>query len=291
MGDSIVPNTNISFSLLRDKWATASPSFSGVGTDPGYQNNVSLSEFRGATFTDGTTVPTGSTEELSINDDFKGRTFGSASSSPEFNWHYYAYGSNIGTINIYWLKSSNNSLTQLRSITGQQHTSSTQSWNNYEEDLSNFEGQTGRIVIAYKTGSSFRQDIQLDNMELKETNSGDIDLDPGTSSTTRNRWQRKTSYTTNLSYPTSGWSSISISTASSKIWNYDAGGTPSGSTGSTKDADGSSSGYYLYFEGSSPNFYYSTRYYWLRTNEYTLSGGDGGGGSGGGGGGGDDPPP
>ncbi len=102
MGDSIVPNTNISFSVLRDKWATASPSFSGVGTDPGYQNNVSLSEFRGATFTDGTTVPTGSTEELSINDDFKGRTFGPASSSPEFNWHYYAYGSDIGT-NIYLL--------------------------------------------------------------------------------------------------------------------------------------------------------------------------------------------
>ena len=97
MGDSIVPNTNISFSVLRDKWATASPSFPG-GSDPGNQDNVSLSEFRGATFTDGTTVP--SSGEISINDDFKGKTFGSSSSSPEFNWHYYAYGSNIGTIYI-----------------------------------------------------------------------------------------------------------------------------------------------------------------------------------------------
>ena len=266
-GDSIVPNTNISFSVLRDKWASASPTFPG-GSDPGDKDNVSLSEFRGATFTDSTSVP--ASGEISINDDFKGKTFG-ATSTPQFDWHYYAYGSNIGTIYIFWLKSSDNSLTQLRSIAGQQHTGQTQSWNNYEEDLSGYKGQTGRIVIAYKTGSFWRNDIQLDNMELKETTSGTIDLDPGTS-TGRGNWEKKTSYTTNLSYPTSGWSSITISTQSSKIWNYDAGGTPSSSTGGTKDADGSSSGYYLYFEGSYPNYSSSIRYYWLRTDEYTLSG-------------------
>ena len=267
MGDSIVPNNNVSFSLLRDKWATAS--FPG-GSEPGNRKDVSLSEFRGATFIDGTTVPSGS-NEISIND-FKGKTFG-ATTSPQFDWHYYAYGSNIGTIYIYWLNSTNNSLSLLRSITGQLHTGQTQSWNNYEEDLSSYAGQTGRIVIAYKTGSSYRQDIQLDNMYLRETTElgGTINLDPGYH-LGRNNWQRKTSYTTNLSYTTSGWTYISTGTSPSNIWNYDAGGTPSSGTGGTRDADGSSSGYYLYFEGSSPNYSSSTRYYWLRTGEYELSG-------------------
>ena len=192
-----------------------------------------------------------------------------------FDWHYYAYGSNIGTIYIFWLKSSDNSLTQLRSIAGQQHTGQTQSWNNYEEDLSGYKGQTGRIVIAYKTGSFWRNDIQLDDMELKETTSGNIDLDPGNASG-QGRWEKKTSYTTNIStYPTSGsWTPISISTSSSNRWNYDKGGTPSSFTGGTKDVAGSTSGYYLYFEGSSPNYSSSIRYYWLRTGEYKLSGGD-----------------
>ena len=272
MGDSIVPNTDISFSLLREKLATAD--FPGVGSDPGNKDNVSLSEFRGATFTDSTSVP--SSGEISIND-FKGKTFG-ATSTPQFDWHYYAYGSNIGTIYIYWSEDGG-STHHLRSITGQQHTGQTQSWNNYEEDLSSYAGQTGRIVIAYKIGSGFRQDIQLDDMELKETTSGNIDLDPGTSDNIRNRWQRYVSnggYTTSLSYPSTGsWNTISIGTSSSNRWNYDAGGTPSSGTGGTRDVSGSTSGYYLYFEGSSL-FSSSTRYYWIRMKtDYKLSGGGG----------------
>ena len=289
-----VGSSNISFSSLKSAYYDASiTNASGNSnlTDGMTTTPISLSFFRGATFTDSTSVP--SSGEISINDDFKSKTFGSSSSSsPEFEWYYYAYGSNIGVIYIYWLNSSNNSLNLLRSISGQQHTGTTQSWDQYTEDLSSYAGQTGRIVIAYKTGSSFRQDIQLDDMELKETTSGTIDLDPGTS-TGRSNWQKRTSYTTSLSYPTSSWSSISISISASNVWNYDSGGTGSGSTGGTRDVSGSTSGYYLYFEGSSPNFSSSTRYYWLRTtNSYTLSGGSGGGDGGGDdGGGGGMPPP
>lgn len=79
-GDSIVPNSDISFSVLRDKWAAASPSFPGGG-DPGDQNNVSLSEFRGATFTSGDPVP--SSGQISINNDFKGRTYGGGKPPPK----------------------------------------------------------------------------------------------------------------------------------------------------------------------------------------------------------------
>ena len=263
-----VSNSNISFSSLKSAYADASiTSASGNSdlTDGNSTNPISLSLFRNATFTDGTTIP--SSGEISINDDFKGKTFGSASSSPEFEWYYYAYGSNIGVIYIYWLNSSNNSLNLLRSISGQQHTGTTQSWDEYTEDLSEYAGQTGRIVIAYKTGSFWRNDIQLDDMELRETTSGTIALFGG------NTWQRYVGYTTSLSYPSMGsWNSISVGTSTSKVWNYDAGGTPSSSTGGTRDVAGSTSGYYLYFEGSYPNYSSSTRYYWIRTTDsYTLS--------------------
>ena len=65
-----VGNINISFSGLRGNWGSAS--YAG-GSDPG-SNNISLSEFRGATFTDSTLVP--SSNDISIEDDFKGKTFG-----------------------------------------------------------------------------------------------------------------------------------------------------------------------------------------------------------------------
>lgn len=266
-----VSSSNISFSSLKSAYADGSiTSASGNSdlTDGKTDTPISLSFFRNATFTNSTSVP--SSGEISINDDFKSKTFGT-SATPEFEWYYYAYGASVGTIYVYWYDNSMGMLTLLRSITGQQHTGTTQTWDQYTEDLSSYSGQTGRIVIAYKTGSNFTQDIQLDDMELRETTSGDIDLDPGTS-TGRGNWEKRTSYTTSLSYPTTGWSSISISTSTSNVWNYDAGGTPSGSTGGTRDVSGSTSGYYLYFESSSPNYSTSTRYYWIRSkNSYTLS--------------------
>ena len=189
---------------------------------------------------------------------------------PKFNWRYYAYGSSIGTTYVYW-RQTNGTLSLLRSLSGQKHSNSTSTWNTYSEDLGSYSGTTGRIYIAYRTGSNFYNDPQFDNMELVDTTSQTISLDPGTS-TGRARWQKYNSYTTSLSPPaTSTFYSIPIGTSTTNLWNYDIGGTPSSSTGSIYDANGSSSGYYLYFEGSSPNYYSSSRYYWIRmTNDYTL---------------------
>ena len=190
--------------------------------------------------------------------------------APEFNWRYYAYGSNINTTYVYW-RQNNGTATMLRQVFGQKHTGFTQTWNSYSEDLSSYSGQTGRIYIAYRTGSSYFNDPQFDNMELVDTTSGTISLDPGTS-TGRSRWEKYSSYTTVLNPPpTTSFSSVPFGTSTSNIWNYDSGGTPSSSTGGTRDADGSPSGYYLYFEGSSPNNSSATRYYWVRmTSDYTL---------------------
>ena len=218
-----------------------------------------------------TTTTTTNTFEYDIRDtEPSGTTFNYSvtySTKPQeinYFWKYYAYGSNIGTTYVYWYSSG--TLNLLRSISGQQHTGTTQAWLSYTEDLSSYAGQTGYIVYGYKVGTSFRQDIQFDEMSININGiitSLAPDITPGL-------WLRYTSYTTSLSsittYITSmGWSSISTSTSPSNKWNLDAGGTPSGSTGGTRDASGSSTGKYLYFEGSYPNYSSSARYYWFRT--------------------------
>ena len=230
-----------------------------VGDDLSESNVVKIEIRRGST--SGEIL--GETGNLTIGD------AAAPSGAPFFNWRYYAYGSSIGRTYIYW-RQNNGTATMLRQIFGQQHTGFTQTWNTYSEDLSSYSGTTGRIYIAYRTGSYWRNDPQFDNMELVDTTIGDISHDPG-SPTGRSRWERYNSYTSNLTPPTSSFFSISTGTSTSTKWNYDTGGTPSSSTGGTRDADGSASGYYLYFEGSSPNYTSSTRYYWVRmSQDYTL---------------------
>ncbi len=184
-----------------------------------------------------------------------------------YSWKYYAYGVNIGTTYVFWYSGS--TLNLLRSISGQQHTGFTQTWNSYTEDLSSYSGETGYIVYAYKTGSFWRNDPQFDEMSI-DINGSTTDLAPDSG-----LWARNTSFTTSLSYPSSNWNnSITTSTSTSNKWNLDAGGTPSSSTGGTRDASGSSTGKYLYFEGSFPNYSSSNRYYWFRSkNQFTLSSG------------------
>lgn len=197
-------------------------------------------------------------------------TWGAPPGAPVFNWRYYAYGSNMGTTYVYWVQT-DGTKTLLRSVAGQQHSNSTSTWNTYSEDLSSYSGTTGRIYIGYLTGNNYRNDPQFDNMELVDTTSGTIDLDPGTT-TGRAGWTKRTAYTTNTLAPTtSSFTSITTGTSISAVWNWDTGGTPSGTTGGSRDADGSSAGYYLYFEGSTPNYSSSTRVYWVRmSSDYTL---------------------
>ena len=213
-----------------------------VGDDLSESNVVKIEIRRGST--SGEIL--GETGNLTIGD------AAAPSGAPFFNWRYYAYGSSIGRTYIYW-RQNNGTATMLRQIFGQQHTGFTQTWNTYSEDLSSYSGTTGRIYIAYRTGSYWRNDPQFDNMELVDTTIGDISHDPG-SPTGRSRWERYNSYTSNLTPPTSSFFSISTGTSTSTKWNYDYAGTPSSSTG-----------------GTSPNYTSSTRYYWVRmSQDYTL---------------------
>lgn len=195
-----------------------------------------------------------------------------------YNWKYYAYGSSIGTIRVYWY--SGTTLTQLRSISGQQHTGYGQTWDNYVEDLTPYAGQTGYIVYSYKTGNYFYNDVLIDEMKITDNSTTLYNVGPlaynwrryanGTSTTSTVGYN-----TSSTSLPTtvtsSNWVTLLTSQSTTYGWVLDGGGTPSSSTGNTVDASGSSSGNYIYFEGSSPNYTTGTRYYWLRSNSITLS--------------------
>ena len=87
-----VDPSNISFSDLKAAYVAGG----GTGADgdsslrDGKKNTkISLSFFRNAGFTNGTSVPSGS-DEISIKDDFKSKTFGN-NETFTYSWKYYAY--------------------------------------------------------------------------------------------------------------------------------------------------------------------------------------------------------
>ena len=84
-----ISDTNISFSVLRQRWYESSflKADGTNGTDPGL-TNILLSEFRGALFTNGTNVPDNG--EISINSHFKNNVFGSSNNNfvtADFNFN------------------------------------------------------------------------------------------------------------------------------------------------------------------------------------------------------------
>jgi hypothetical protein len=201
---------------------------------------------------------------------------GGGGASPEFNWKYFASGNNIKQTKVYWRKS-DGTMNTLRTITGEMSTTIVGSYDSYTEDLSAYSGETGRIMFSYNIGSSWQQDPQFDAMELVGTTNGTLDLDPQTivnwmqtggnsGAPTIPHWIKGNTHST-ATFPgfnsTITFTYVPIGTSASNRWNYDSGGTPSSSTGNTKDSDNSSTGYYLYFEGSSPNYSSSqTRHHW-----------------------------
>lgn len=194
-----------------------------------------------------------------------------------YYWKYYAFGASMGTLRVYWY--SGTTLNLLRTVSGQQHTGTSQTWNSYTENLTNYAGQTGYIVYAYQTGSYWTNDPQIDSMYVNKNNSTLANIYPSTSAWRRYAVGTSTTstitYTTTLSIPSitsSNWVTLLTSSSTAYGWQVDNAGTPSSSTGNNLDATGSTSGTYIYFEGSSPNYSTSTRYYWLRTaNSITLS--------------------
>lgn len=142
---------------------------------------------------------------------------------------------------------------------------STTSWeNNISIDLSPYVGSTGRLVFYYESNTSFRGDIQLDNINLNGTTYTFTSNNDGFETTTVDT--NSVGSETTAHYDSLVFSSVPTGTTTYR-WNRDAAGTPSSSTGLTVDASGSSSLPYLYAETSVTH----PASFWLRSPEVTLT--------------------
>ena len=149
-------------------------------------------------------------------------------------------------------------------FTGNQGTSQLQ----YTVDLSTSDyangsltnGNTGHVFLRYESGSSYRQDPQLYQIDFDD--SGWVTVGSSSGGT----WgygQWKTTYrTTNQSYNhSSSWYTVNSATGPTGRWHRDTYSTPSGNTGVSVN-------YHIYYEGSN-NGYYKDVY--LRSPEFTFS--------------------
>ena len=275
-----VGTTNISFSGLRTAWGNAS--YTG-GSDPG-SSNLSLSEFRNATFTDGTSVP--SSGQISLNTNFKGKTFGSTNITNHIQVKYHRYGSTFneswtpygkstledGTFTLYFWKTSDNSLTQLGRITNQQHTSSYSTYTTVTYDVSQPDGTAGYLLFILYGWNNYRADMAIGSVihQYDDNSTKQTLYSPSSNSTTAKNsqtWTKTTRQDESVSSYSStsvsdiedeiatksqsdSWSSLGVGTSNSEGWQQDKSGTPSGSTGPARGSDSSSSSYYIYCESS-----------------------------------------
>lgn len=122
--------------------------------------------------------------------------------------------------------------------------------------------QTPEIVFKYTSGSTFRSDVQLDDMKLGNcyrSNSyyGDQTFTHDTTNQLGSSYfLTTTSNTSNFFSGSASWTNVATATTAGR-WNRDCSGTPSGSTGLSTGNSGSC---YLYVETS--GFNNSTA--WLR---------------------------
>ena len=213
-------------------------------------------------------------------------------SSSSFTFRYHMYGSTMGDLQVYVYNTTAASLVGPFSITydagtgtvisGEQHTSQSATWGSATVDLSDASGVTGYLAFKFRPGSNYFADAALDDMSLTLPDGTVVDLDPDLfrSDSIQNwqsaRFQDKTTDT----FPIDGGSVVinagnsynwkDCAKNSSTLWfgQYEDRNTGSGNTGPNADASGSITGYYIYFEASSPNWNYTA---WLRTkNQYTF---------------------
>ena len=133
-------------------------------------------------------------------------------------------------------------------------------WVQRTVDLSDYVGETVRLVFAHQTaasGTTYRADLQLDEINVNGSTytfetTGDL-----------TGWQTSTS--SQSTYTSVSWSAVTTGTSGTR-WLRDSGGTGSSGTGLTTGGDNTS--FYLYTETSGSSL---GDYYWLRSPEITLT--------------------
>jgi hypothetical protein len=203
------------------------------------------------------------------------------------------YGNNIGTLRVYWAENKTTdpyppaasvdvygpwTSTTTNAANWINANSSTSASLQYGQFGGVSDGDTCRLLIAYISGNGYRGDLQLDdwyanvsststsggtflNIDSTQTQKSDI-LTTYTSAA----WNTSGSPTTadiETIYNNSTWSNVGYGTTAG-TWNLDASGTPSSSTGLTNVY----SGYYCYFESTSPGYSYKMRL--LRSKQFSA---------------------
>ena len=154
-------------------------------------------------------------------------------------------------------------------FTGSKGTGNETSRYGFEIDLSSasyigaslVNGNKGHVFFRYVSGTSFRQDPQLYEVDFDGNGSatvGYISAPPWG----YGGW-KTSSMTTNESYihTAQPWYTVNASTSPSGMWHRDIGGTVSSGTGVVKD-------YHIYMEGSSPAY---NKDIYLRSPEITFN--------------------
>lgn len=203
---------------------------------------------------------------------------GGAGGGSSFTFDYHMYGANIGDLEVYVYNTGTSSLIGPLSMTyddgnatgtvisGQQQTASNQVYKNAVVDLSPASGVTGYLAFKYRPQAGYRADAAVDSMALTLPDETVVDLDPDLfRSSSINNWERtQITNQTDNSFP-STWSACQKVT--NVMGSYEDGSTGSGSTGPSGDADGSTVGYYIYWE-TSGSFYTYTG--WVRYDTETT---------------------
>ena len=289
MGDpGYIGTSYISFSGLRSAWGEAS--YVG-GSDPGSgsNSNISLSEFRGATFTNDTSVPDDSDEEISIEDDFKNKPFGSVDCvTNTVEIMYHRYGSTFantwtplnhsfvipaGTFIVYFWNSSTDALTKLDRITGSQtQASSVASYSTLTVSITQPADTSGYLLMLLYGFNSYTADMGLGKITQKHDD-GTVkqylyrESDNATTAKSSVDWENTDRVWQNAdpdeieatsvlgledeiaTDSVSGTWYNILTYTSEGTWQQDINGTPSGSTGPIYTSNGAA-GYYIFCETS-----------------------------------------
>lgn len=143
---------------------------------------------------------------------------------------------------------------------------SSNTWEQHTVDISTYAHATVRVVFWYLQGSSYRGDIQIDDVTIDGTT---YTFESGSESFICN--QSALAVGTSITTYPSTMSTVGVATSGSGngLWRRDLGGTGSSITGSTIDHTlGTTSGYYIYAETSGPS---TNRPFFLASPSVTLS--------------------
>ena len=212
-------------------------SVSDINTELGRTSNTANSNFAGWT-----TPQSGSLFKL-------GEAGSINQTAPHKMSEWYSYDHNVGLSGVLAYRIGEYNCTSYEIVT---------------IDLTNYIGNTVKIVINYSNGSGGTGDVQVDNIVLWNDNRTSGSPAYSFNSSTHNF---QTSTTNNAFYSNVTWAYLADGTTALR-WNRDSGGTPTSGTGLGFDGDGQASGYYVYAEVSGVS---ALSYFWLRSPNISVT--------------------